>query len=512
MIRNYFIYVLLLGVYACSAHHGNYDYQEINEIVFSNIKENYSVMMNVGKLAIEPDIEMTEGDILDTTRFEYVWIAVKGKNKDTLGMQKDLNCVVTLEPDTYDLYFKVKDRETDVVWSTSSVLTVGTLYSRGILLIGEGPDGQVEVQMLSMSDEKTVFCPDVLKNSGLPPLYGPVRVLHTGNSSVDGNIKLWVMTTTGAYQLDRMSMRGSEAGHFSSQVFTTFPVDEELTPVDIVPHIKNTDGSTGGPAYRAVVCSNGYVFCASLSAMGGDFFTDPLNRESIQSKQLVKASPYLFYALKNWNGCVWYDSDNNRFMRITYNGSRVSPLADAGGDVFPWQQKETGRTLLYGENTMNVDGGASNGNSFALMRDAAGNAYIYKFYVGSSVQKIGFFRVQPCAVEFNAARLYAFSSLRTVLLYVVDHMLYAYDYNEGNEKCIPLSDLGSDEITMLKFDTQIEPEKNALYIATYNPQTKGVLRKFYLGTNPDKIELLEDTAACQKGLTKIVNMSWRAGV
>ena len=108
------------------------------------------------------------------------------------------------------------------------------------------------------------------------------------------------------------------------------------------------------------------------------------------------------------------------------------------------------------------------------------------------------------------ADFYAFSSTRSVLFYVKNNVLYAYNYDKGNERVetIPLET--TDQITMLKFDLTMEPMKDALFIATYNTAEGGTLRKYYVGNNPDKVELKADPTAVWKGLTKVKNMSWRA--
>ena len=96
------------------------------------------------------------------------------------------------------------------------------------------------------------------------------------------------------------------------------------------------------------------------------------------------------------------------------------------------------------------------------------------------------------------------------MFYVKNNVLYAYNYDKGNERVetIPLET--TDQITMLKFDLTMEPMKDALFIATYNTAEGGTLRKYYVGNNPDKVELKADPTAVWKGLTKVKNMSWRA--
>ncbi|MFR1240966.1 MAG: hypothetical protein ACLSDJ_07495, partial [Butyricimonas faecihominis] len=167
--------------------------------------------------------------------------------------------------------------------------------------------------------------------------------------------------------------------------------------------------------------------------------------------------------------------------------------------------------MVYGENTFNTDGGSTDGNSFALLKDGVGEFYIYKFYVSSSVAKRDSYTVvRSVATDFDKADFYAFSSRRTVIFYTVGSRLYAYDYNKGNEKCYLLEDFGEDQITMLKCDTQIEPSANPIYLATYNDTDGGSLRKYDQGMDPNKVEVNPVSNAYWTGLIKIKKMSWRA--
>src|SRR5699024_10573056 len=100
-------------------------------------------------------------------------------------------------------------------------------------------------------------------------------------------------------------------------------------------------------------------------------------------------------------------------------------------DIFPWNQP-AGRTLVYAENTRNTDGGSTNGNSFAIMKNADNTCLIYKFYAnGTNPAKRGAYEVKPMATDFEKADHYAFSSNRSVVFYSVGNKLYAYDYNPG---------------------------------------------------------------------------------
>jgi len=496
---------LICLMYSCFTDKGNYDYHDINEIKIEGIAKSYSVVTDIDTLVIDPVITMTDGSPTDNERFEYAWTIVKGyTNKDTICKTRKLVYPVSMATGTFDFYLKIRDKVTDILFMQKSSITVGTAYTRGILLIGENKQGFAQGQMLAMVND-TIFFPDLLKNSGLPQLTGPVDILHTGDSYP----KIWVLTKSGSYYLDITDMKVTPTSTFRNSVVASETLPDDLNPVDVVPRIKDNAGKNASTLYRAAVCSNGMVFFAITALFGGDYYTNPVNREALNYNKLLKAKPYIFCGLTAFSGILWYDEENERFMKVSGTDVASTALIDAGTDIFPWNQKASGRTLVYGENSLNVDGGSSGGNSYAIMKDAAGQSFIYKFYVSSTFQKRGFYQVKSIATGFLDAKFYAFSSKRTVVFYVYGNDLYAYDYNPGNEKCFKIAGFGTEEISMLKFDTQIEPATNPLYVATYNSTTGGTLRKYTIDTNPNAVTITADPKSNWGGLVKIVKMSWR---
>lgn len=505
---------VLLGVFfaACYDDKGSYDYHDVNETTIEGINGSYSVTRGT-TLKIDPTVTMTMADPEDTTRFQYEWRAnVPYNSSILLGTTRTLDCPIELDPRGYTLYFRVIDRQTDLVAVATANLTVGVPYSRGILLIGENREGEVDVQMLEMNAD-TVLSTNLLANSGLPVLRDPVDIIHTGIGA-DNVVKLWVLTKSQAYSMDRKTFKGNETDVFSKLLYLSQSYGSDFVPVDIIPRIKDKAGNTASTNDRAVVCSNGYIFIRSSFMVGGDYYMDPVNYETSNPGVWLKAKPYLWYGLNTYSGFVWYDETNERFMRVTNSYvSSSEPMDDVDGDPFDWDQQKTGRTLVYGENTFNTDGGSTNGNSFALLKDNSGNFYIYKFYVTTSVAKRDAYTISPSvATDFDKADFYAFSSRRTVVFYAVGSKLYAYNYNKGNESCSLLEDFGEDQITMLKCDTQIEPSANPIYVATYSNANGGTLRKYVQGMNPDKVELTLAPNSSWTGLTKIKKMSWRAAM
>lgn len=496
----------------CYRDTGNYDYRDLNEVAISNIASSYSRVRLVHKLYIEPGVSMSDAT-KDSTAFDYHWVVMKSATViDTIGRSRVLNYQITLPPDTYILLFKMIDKETKVNWMARTSFVVTNPYARGLLLIGEDDNGNVEADMITMVAD-TLILKNLLSKSGLPTMKEPYQLMHTGGSGA--NTKLWVLTGTGSYYLDRPTFTGIEANNFRKLVNTTDGINTNLIrPMVIAPQLRDRAGNSGSTAARAMLSSDGDIFTTSFAANGGDFYGNPINRDINNASVLLKAAPFLSYPIGVMSAMVWYDTDNQRFMYYPNFSSKASLEMEDNSetDPFPWNQGATGRTLIYAENTRNTDGGSPNGNSFAIMRDNSNNHFIYKYYadgVGKAAKR-NLYTVKSMATDFDKATHYAFSSRRTVIFYSVGSTLYAYDYNVGNEKIYQFPEIGSDPISMLKFDTQIEHTVNSLYIGTYNATNKGMLKQYLVGTNPDFVDLTPAPRASWSGLVKIKNMSWRA--
>lgn len=517
-LYSYILLALSITLASCSKDIGNYEYKDINELVINGVNERYNVLRGIDTLRIVPALTSSL-DEKDPSRYKYQWI-LRFSNSvvDTIATTRNLEFPVNVDPLTYSLFYRVLDLKTGVEWIANSTVTVGTPFSRGILLMGENEQGNAEAEMLSMVRD-TIHVKNILSQSGLPPLQSPIAFQHTGGSS-DTYIKLWALTKSGSYYLDRITMKATPANTLSKILYISDQINpQSLHPVAIAPQIRNAAGALSTNNYRIIVTEGGDLFTSYLVIAGGDFYNNPVNRVATAQQERLPAAPYLFYASSGtnstaMNAVVWYDTKNQRFLNFSSFGFGTSSivLTDAANSAFPWNQEQTGRKLIYGENTRNTDGNAVNGNSFAIMRDAANASFIYKFYVSTAnPTKTAGYTVLPIATDFAKADLYAFSSNRSVVFYSVGNKLYAYDYNPNNERFYDLSaSVGGDQITMLKFDTQIDPLANNLYIATYNGTKKGTLRRFLVGTNPNVVELTPAVDAEWSGLVKVKDFNWRA--
>lgn len=502
--------VFLLFVSSCSKDLGNYEYSDINELKITNVNSEYTVRTGLDTLRINPTIAATM-DETDPTRYTYLWILRTGAlTRDTIGRTKNLEYTIRLSPANYDIFYRIQDKQTGVTWIANTKIIVSTAYGRGWLIMGENEQGNAEAEILSMLQNDTIHIPGILSKSGLPPLRDPVSFVHTGPS--DSYAKLWAFTKSGSYYLDRATLTATQSNNFARSLYVSETISPEtLHPVVLAPQVRLATGQNGSTIYRAMVTKGGDVFAGSPLISGGDFFNNPINRFASNPQERIPAAPYLLYPIGSMNSIMWYDLKNQRFINMASMAVATTStiLADVAGSIFPWNQP-AGRTLVYAENTRNSDGGSTNGNSFAIMKDADNSTHIYKFYAnGTNPAKRNYYAVKPIATDFEKATFYAFSSNRTVVFYVVGGRLYAYDYNPNNEKIYRFPEL-TDPVSMIKFDTQVDHVANSLFIATYNPTTKGTLRRYLVGANPNLIEILPQANSTWSGLVKVKDINWRA--
>ena len=493
---------------ACYDDKGSYNYKDVNEIEVDSLGKSHSVIFKKDTLKITPLLKFTE-DSLSLDRYVYEWLVVPSTEELTrkvIGTERDLNYFVELEPGAYTLYLKVRDKSTGLLWMNYTSLVVRTATSLGWLVIGEDVEGFVNLDMVAMAGDTMVLY-NQLSNNGLPRLKDPKRVVYTGRvrmSSYAPHERLWIATGERSYHVNPSTFEGDLASTFEPLVYSYFELPQQFNPVYM---ITKAAGNGVMNSSRTVVCEEGHVFHLS-SFLSSSEYADPINRTTDSPNVLFKAYPYIFASLGYAFGGILYNTDKNQFVRYTSYSTTCSSLSDKADDAFPWVQPE-GRTLVYGENTMDTEGGG-NGNSFALMKDAGTNGYyIYKFK--ASGQKVAGYEVnKSLATDIDKAELFAFASNRSILLYVVGKTLHAYDYKRDYEKKYSIE--MEDEITMVKFDVfSGYGDYNDLYVATYNSIMGGTLQKYVLGTDQNTFELKPDEKCKWSGLVKVKDIDWKNG-
>lgn len=511
-LKYLFMLVLPWWIMSCVDDKGNYNYMEVNGIQIDSVKTTYDCIGGVDTLKIAPDLSSTLN--LDGGEYAYSWYICEGVHEHMeIGNELNLNYKVTLGAGSYRLYLEITDKSTGLKWLTYTTLNVSTYNTRGFLVWGEDQNGYARLDMITMAPGRdTVYAEQVFDNSKLGLMH-PTKMIFTNNAMLSQFKHLFLMTedrdvlsTSGSYfeyQKDFM-----DAG----MIFTDFA---HVEPIRIREFFPRENGYYNG--YRAR-SNRGYItddmIVMGSTNLGAEFFTTPVNRYSGTSTTLFKPYPMAFmsgFDRMNYLEPMFYDMDADCFVvpNASYSTAKYCmKLTDNPGDPFPWNNKEIGRTLVYGEN------GCENwsGNCSAIMKDTEGKYYIYVF---RSSMRSGYKPTKMSCVEINLsvaqgfaeASHYTVSSARTVIIYAVGSKLCAYDYARGYYY---EEDLGQ-EISHLELGFSDDGySMTGFWVATYDASTgKGVLKRMDVGTNANTLELTERPKEIWPVTMKVVDIEWK---
>ncbi|MDE6452527.1 MAG: hypothetical protein K2L23_09680 [Odoribacter sp.] len=489
---------------SCYDDLGNYDYHSINEIkVVGGIEERYSAYTMVDTLKISPILSFTE-DSTSAERFEYSWFIAKanfGSGKlDKISDQKDLVYPVNLPNETYVVLFKVKDKVSEVEWSAQTSLYVTTLFTNGWMMLGER-DGNVSLDMVSISTVgDTMVLTDILKNSGLPVLKGPRKMISINryyNSSSPWTTGCFLMTDDGTYELDRVSMTSG----------TTANILKYMYDPEVSPDFAGSDMLQNMGYYRYMIGDNTLYVNGSLMSSGA--YGNPINKYGKYDTEYFKVYPEIIWGVNSWGSFsgkqMVYDMDHKRFVQFNQSSINCDTLPDNNGDVFEWK---TGNEMIAVFNSKFVSSGTY--TSYAIMKSPGSRWYIYSFQPASSTgpKKGGKFDITDLP-DISQATQFAFSGKYPYMLYVAGSKLHACEFLTTGVMHKEFDEFGGDEITMLHFDTYREGGADVFYVATYHEQNGGTVRKYRLKDDPNDIGIERIEEVNWTGLGKVTSMCWK---
>ncbi len=150
MKRNYVIIGLLFFwlAMACTEDKGNYDYTPLNDLSISGIEAEYLIERD-SQLIIP--VTITANEDFQEGRYDYLWYAWRINNAadpDTLSLEKDLDVAISIVPGEYDLRYIVTDKETKIIYTYRTDLTVIDSYSKGIMALSNA-GGEADVTFIN---------------------------------------------------------------------------------------------------------------------------------------------------------------------------------------------------------------------------------------------------------------------------------------------------------------------------------------------------------------------------
>ena len=504
-----------IGFFSCVEDEGNYNYTLQNEITIEGLEDSYNLLNKVDTLKITPTIKGSIlGDNLDN--YEYQWHIHEGvdEHKHTfISDKKDLEYLVDLGIGTYSLYFTVKDKTTGLEATASSSITTSTAISKGFLVLGDDvEEGIMGLDMIVMPPGRDTTVAENVYNNSETRFKGADRILWQGyRYGMVNKESIWMCTDDGSFRMDHHPGVFSVISELSDyQMIETEFEHKPMRIKDVTPHPYYSGGtaSCASSTYRAYMTEDMF-FMGNTTTL--EYYTTPGNRLSNTATTMFNFYPCLFYSETAYNAYlnsyIVYNTDEDRFMKTYFNGTKITHCVDAGfdleGEEFPWNQKSVGRTIVWGGNAMD-----SQGHSYALMKDQNGNYFLYKFLV-SSQKKVKCFNIDlSAAPNFANASHYMVSATNSILLYTYGSKLcmynYAYDTNNYKEYDMEA------EITCLEAEYMSRGSRTAIIIATYDDDEKGIIRKFDVGTNPNVLELIERPNDVWKTRLRVKDIEWKS--
>lgn len=131
---------------------GNYDYEDVDKVAGFKITglEEKCTAVAMQTLVLNPEVT----GVTDETDYEYCWYAYSPNVKnDTLGSDKNLNCVIGLKNGDYTLVYQVKNKKTQVSTFHKMAMTVVSEFAQGWYITKDW-ENITDIDMVS--DDSTV--------------------------------------------------------------------------------------------------------------------------------------------------------------------------------------------------------------------------------------------------------------------------------------------------------------------------------------------------------------------
>lgn len=495
---------------SCFSDKGNYDYTDINEIEIgkSGFETPYVVRADVDELTISPTL-VSNLDPDFKGNYSYEWVAVSTRNsvgtRHVIGNERELRYKVKLPPDDYNIFFRVTDLDTDIMFSQSVPLTVNGSYTRGWLVACEDQAGNLVLDMMSISRD-TLHLENILK-AGLTHR-DPVRV-WVDNSPESFEENVYVCTAHDTYLYDRESFSKAEELRIFDPDSRGYRSNIVTTDIMRIKE-KRTLSLSDGQAYVNTSLSGGEYGTPSnyyLLEDGYDYFPVGSTLACNHTNESSSAGAVDQYVL--------YNTRDARFCYLQPMARNFRDLTDKDTqEAFSWNTKnDFGATGL--EFVTTVNSMFSGGQSATILRNPVDGSYhIYTYTIsrmGGSVTKGARYAVPAGTPGFGDGMTAAMTTRQGYLIFASGDTLYGYDFRKGNTP-VALRTFPGEVITAVYGDIVSEQcMDDFFYVATYHAGATGsrggTIHKYSVEDTPERISVKRELA--WTGFPRVVNMHYK---
>lgn len=506
---------------ACVEDKGNYDYHDLTEIQVSGIDDAISVLTNE-QLQLTPTLnpdETTEG------QYSYEWKVItkddiENEEETVISTARNLDYLVKLKADVYNLYYTITDNNTGVYWQKCYTLTVNDITTEGWMVLCSD-NGRARLDMFS--DVTNRLYTDLLKDyPTLNSWKGPRKIQVLSSTMTDANSPFYLLTDDGTTRLGKNNFDWKESYLLQYEA----AVDGgSLRPYSI---------TTAGFGKMMVSGTKAY-FCEMGLGIDG-LYQSAVNKDFDVAPYIgVNVGATLYAAVY-----LLYDTTNKRFMAYcplltTTDLGEEEPLQTMAGmeSIAEAHKKEnreavvntasfdypTGLDFVYMENTGYDPGNSKMGTTYTILSDN-GRYQLYGLQMGDMLMyssntfvmgKTYYGDLSGCTDITRAGQLFAFSSYKNYMYYAVGGTVYRVDLSSTPLRAERQFTLTGETITCIKFNIHLRStnaNKNYnLVVGSVDSSGNGTLR-VYEGFNSEG-DFSKVQPTTYTGFSRIVDATYR---
>jgi len=521
-------YKRLLGVLlstflvaACVEDKGNYDYHDLTEVQAAGIEDELSVLTNE-RLQLTPTLTP---DNLPEDQYSFEWKVitkddVENEEETVIGTTRNLDYLVALKADVYNLYYTITDRSAGIYWQTCYTLTVNDITTEGWMVLCSD-NGRARLDMFS--DVTGKLYTDLLKGyTQLNGWKGPRKIQALSSGMTDADSPFYLLTDDGATRLGK--------NNFEWKKEYLFEYEAAVDGVSLRPY-----SITAAGFGKMMVSGTKAYFCEMglgidglyQSAVNKDFDVAPFVGANVGAS--IYAAVYLLY-----------DTTNKRFMAYcpllsTSDLGEEEPLQTMTDmeNIAEAHKKENreavvntvsfdypeGLDFVYMENTGYDPGNSKMGTTYTILSDN-GRYLLYGLQMGDmllyssntfAMGKAYYGDLSACTGITEAGQLFAFSSYKNYMYYAVGGTVYRANLSSTPLKAERQFSLSGETITCLKFNLY-KQSANAnksydLVVGSVDGSGNGTLR-VYEGFNSEG-DFRSVAPTKYTGFSRIVDATYR---
>lgn len=351
-MKNLCVLLSILLLSGCYKDKGNYDYEQLNEIIISGIDENETYYFNLGEPFTMPEPIITFSDSTNAHNdLSYQW---KLDNK-VVSTEKVLNVEVPIKPgETYYVgEFSVKDERTGIAYIQKFRFNVLYNFTMGWMWLVEN-NGRVEMNMMTTNQK---FYPDVFTSINGEELGSDAYQL----------VEHW-SSTTYAWYSGVLAVAGENSvevddGTLSREAW----MSEEFTG-GVLPEGFHPVAAAFTKNYSCVVGDNGKVHIRHSEGgylYEGRYPSMPFYSDFKISPKVAWANPPAY------NVALFFDENTDSYVYLNSYGElcRFDEVIDEGG---AFETVNMNKDLVY---IATVEQNESNSIFYAIVRDKSTQKY-----------------------------------------------------------------------------------------------------------------------------------------